>query len=65
MRELLVESYLDSEIITGFGAKLITATGARTTAIIEISPPSQPPLWKPPTGVQIQRARGLNPQHSQ
>ena len=49
VRDLLVESYINSEIFTGI---LIIATGARTTPIIEIlSPLTKTPLWKPLTYV--------------
>ena len=48
VRELLIESYINSEIFTGFDAKMIIATGARATPIIEISPPHKnPPLETP------------------
>ena len=33
--------------LQGFDAKLIIATGARTTPVIEISPLTKTPLWKP------------------
>ena len=48
MRYLLVESYgtqrFSKGFSQGFGAKLIIATGARATPIIEISPPHKPPF---------------------
>ena len=43
-----MKSYINSEILLGVGAKLIIATGARATPIIEIYPPlTKTPLWKP------------------
>ena len=43
VRGPLIESYINSEILHGFDAKLSIATGARTTPIIEISPPHKNP----------------------
>ena len=39
VRGLLTESFVTQRFLHGFDAKLIIATGARTTPIIEISPP--------------------------
>ena len=48
VQDLLIESYKNSEILQGFDAKLIIATGARTTPIIGIPPLTQnPPFGNP------------------
>ena len=61
VRELLIESYINSERFSqGFDAKLIIATGARATPIIEISPPHKnPPLETPDMYVMFLRGKVL------
>ena len=47
VRELLIESSINSEIFTGIDAQLNIATGARMTPIIEVFPPHKRNFWKP------------------
>ena len=54
VRGLLVESYRNSQIFTGIDAKLIIATIARTTPIIEI-----PPLTKAKNLLETPEKEGL------
>ena len=63
VRELLAESYRDSQIFTGVWREII-ATVARTTPIIEISPLTKTPFRKPLTITSVQRTRSNLASHS-